>query len=381
VDQRASIDKADRNCAETRIISLIIELINVTHVKSKTALITGTSGVVGRNLAKHLIGLPDWNVIGVSRHKPDIGGAFRHIAVDLLDAKACAEKASEFSDVTHVFSCAYVDRPSRAELVAPNLALLKNCVEAVERSAKNLQHVHIVQGTKWYGSHLGPFKTPAKETDPRHAPPNFYYDQQDWIAQRQLDTPWTWSTSRPHAICGFSVGSPMNLTLVIAVYAAISKELGLPLSFPGAPGNFHALYQVTDSTLLAQAMTWMSTTPACANQAFNLTNGDLIRWGNFWPRIANFFGMEAGPVRTTKLAQFMADKGPVWDRIVKKYSLQPYRFEQIAAWPFGDFVFASEYDMISDMGKARRYGFGDAVDSEEMFLRLWADFRREKIIP
>ena len=102
---------------------------------------------------------------------------------------------------------------------------------------------------------------------------------------------------------------------------------------------------------------------------------------NFWPRIAEFFGIEAGPVRTIKLTQFMTDKGPAWDRIVKKYSLAPHRFEQIAAWPFGDFVFTPDYDMISDMGKARRYGFGDAVDSEEMFLRLWADFRREKIIP
>jgi hypothetical protein len=27
---------------------------------------------------------------------------------------------------------------------------------------------------KSYGVQLGPFKTPAKETDPRHMPPNFY---------------------------------------------------------------------------------------------------------------------------------------------------------------------------------------------------------------
>ncbi len=33
------------------------------------------------------------------------------------------------------------------------------------------------------------------------------------------------------------------------------------------------------------------------------------------------------------------------------------------------------------MGKARRFGFSEAADSEDMFLRLWADFRREKIIP
>ena len=347
----------------------------------KTALITGATGVVGRNLAKHLLSLPDWQVICVSRRKPDLEGDYHYIALDLLDPIASAEKLSVLGDVTHIFACAYVERPTWSELVEPNLALLVNAVEPIARSAKNLQHVHIVQGTKWYGCHLGPFKTPAKETDPRHTPPNFYYDQHDWIVERQRGQAWTWSTCRPHAICGFSVGSPMNLTLVIAVYAAISKELGLPLYFPGTPGNFQALYQCTDTHHLAEAMTWMSTTLECANQPFNITNGDVFRWQNFWPRVAQFFGMEAGPIRTIKLTQFMADKGPVWDRIVKKYGLAPYRFEQIAAWPFGDFVFTPEYDMISDMGKARRYGFGNAIDSEEMFLRLWQEFREGKIIP
>lgn len=348
---------------------------------TKTALITGATGVVGRNLTKYMLSLPDWEVICVSRRKPDLDGDYRYLALDLLDPAACRDQLGPLSDVTHIFSCAYSDRPSRAELVAPNLALLTNCVEAVEGSAKNLQHVHIVQGTKWYGSHLGPFKTPAKESDPRHPPPNFYYDQHDWLAQQQRGKPWTWSTCRPHAICGFSIGNPMNLTTVIAVYAVISKELGLPLSFPGTPGNFNALYQCSDSSHLAKAMVWMATTEKCANESFNITNGDLFRWKNFWPRIAKFFDMEAGPIRTIKLAEFMADKGPVWDRIVQKNGLQRYRFEQIAAWPFGDFVFTPDYDMISDMGKARRYGFGDAVDSEEMFLRLWDEFRREKIIP
>jgi hypothetical protein len=146
-------------------------------------------------------------------------------------------------------------------------------------------------------------------------------------------------------------------------------------------GYQRALYQCCDSTHLAKAMVWMASTEKCGNEAFNITNGDLFRWQNFWPRVADFFDMEVGPVRTVKLAQVMADKGPVWDRIIAKYGLQPFRFEQIAAWPFGDFVFTPDYDMISDMGKARRYGFGDAVDSEEMFLRLWTEFRRKKVIP
>jgi hypothetical protein len=51
-------------------------------------------------------------------------------------------------------------------MVAPNVALLTNLMDAVEPAAEALQHVNLMHGTKWYGNHLGPFKTPAKETDP-----------------------------------------------------------------------------------------------------------------------------------------------------------------------------------------------------------------------
>ena len=40
-----------------------------------------------------------------------------------------------------------------------------------------------------------------------------------------------------------------------------------------------------------------------------------------------------------------------------------------------------EYDVISDTGKVRRAGFHDAVDTEEMFVRTFAQFRADRIIP
>jgi hypothetical protein len=40
-----------------------------------------------------------------------------------------------------------------------------------------------VHGAKWYGMHIGPYRTPAREGDPRHMPPNFYYDQQDLVSR------------------------------------------------------------------------------------------------------------------------------------------------------------------------------------------------------
>jgi hypothetical protein len=140
-------------------------------------------------------------------------------------------------------------------------------------------------------------------------PPNFYYNQQDFLEEFQKGKRWTWSVGRPHAVCGFSTGGPMNLTLAIAVYANISKALGLPLSFPGKLGAYSALYQCTDAALLAKTIEWMATEPKCANQAFNITNSDLIRWQNIGPKFADFFGLELAPPRHISLARVMADKG------------------------------------------------------------------------
>jgi nucleoside-diphosphate-sugar epimerase len=347
----------------------------------KTAVVTGATGVVGRYLLEHLAAKPDWNVIAVSRRTPDAAGRYRHVAVDLLDRADCAAKLGDFTEATHLFHAAYLERPTAEELVAANVALLRNLLDAVEPAARNLQHVHLVEGTKWYGSHLGPFRTPAKETDPRTVPVLLYYDQQDLLEARQRGRGWTWSAVRPHTVCGFAVGNPMNLTMVLAVYAAICRELELPFVHPGKPGNWNILYQATDSGLLSRAIEWMATSPQCANQAFNVTNGDLFRWCNLWPRLAAFFGFDPVAPGHFSLQEFMSDKAPVWDRIVKKHRLQPYRFEEIAAWKFGDFVFSAEWDVISDNGKARRAGFCETVDTEEMFLRLFSEFRANRVIP
>ena len=295
--------------------------------------------MVGRNLLRHLLAVGGWDIVALSRRKPDVEGAYQHIAVDLMDAVQCKVKLSHLSDVTHVFFAAAATHRDPAALVNNNLALLRNLLDSLEPVAKNLQHIHFMHGTKWYGSHLGPFKTPAREDDPRLAPPNFYYSQWDMMVERQKGRPWTFSSARPHAVSGFAIGNPSNLTMVIAIYAVICKALGLPLCHPGTLGNYSALYQCTDSGLLARAMVWMATTPACTNQAFNITNGDLIRWENCWPKIAEYFNMPAGPRRHISLVETMRDKAPVWDRMVQKYALRPIPYRDIVLWPYGDSAF------------------------------------------
>ena len=349
--------------------------------EARTAVVVGATGVVGRHLMRHLCDIGGWRVVGLSRREPELPPGAEWIGADLLDAGQARDKLAPLGDATHLFYGGLVDAPNVATNVGPNLALLVNAVEGLEAAAPGLQHVSLIEGTKWYGSHLGPFKTPAREDDPRHMPPNFYYDQQDWLAARQAGSSWTWSALRPHAICGFALGNPMNLTTAIAVYAAISKELGLPLRFPGKPRAFETLYQASDSALLAKAMVWAATTPQAANQAFNMTNGDVFRWRDLWPAFAVFFDMPVGPPQQIDLTAMMADKAPVWQRIAERHGLQNIPYEDLVRWPFADFVFASDWDIVSDMGKARRAGFHEVEDSQEMFLRLFGEFREEKVIP
>ena len=138
---------------------------------------------------------------------------------------------------------------------------------------------------------------------------------------------------------------------------------------------------MTDAEHLARAMVWAATDERCANEAFNITNGDYVRWENLWPIIAETFGMELAPPLPLSLTKYMADKGPLWDRMVQSYGLRPYRFDEIVAWPFGDALLNIDYDVMSDTGTARRFGFSDVVDTEEMFVRLMTQFRADRIIP
>jgi len=229
---------------------------------NKVALVVGAQGVIGRNLVDHLATLGDWNIVGLSRRGGKPANRIRPIAVDLLDRDDCQEKLSGLADVTHIFYAAYQDRPTWAELVPPNLAMLTNVVEAIEAVANRLQHISLMQGYKVYGAHLGPFKTPARETDAHHMPPEFNVDQQNFLESRQPGKSWTWSAIRPSVVCGFALGNPMNLAMVIAVYAAVSKQLGLPLRFPGKPGAYDKLLEMTDAGLLARATVWAATETA-----------------------------------------------------------------------------------------------------------------------
>jgi nucleoside-diphosphate-sugar epimerase len=348
---------------------------------NKTALVVGANGVIGSKLIAYLEEADDWDIVGLSRRGGQNTSKTKYIAVDLLDEEACKKKLQALTEITHIFYAAYQDRPTWAELVEPNLNMLINVVNSIERVATNLEHVSLMQGYKVYGAHYGPFKTPAKETDGGHMPPEFNVDQQEYLEKQQAGKKWTWSALRPSVVGGSALGNPMNLVLVIALYASISKEFSLPLRFPGKPGAYDKLLDLTDAGLLAKATVWAATNKQCANQAFNVTNGDLIRWNELWPKIANYFDMDVAPPLHMPLQSIMSDKGAVWDRMQQKYNLEKHSYESVSSWGFGDFVFSWDYDFFSEGTKARRLGFHEYVETEKMFFDLFDELKKQKVIP
>ena len=125
----------------------------------------------------------------------------------------------------------------------------------------------------------------------------------------------------------------------------------------------------------------MSTTPTCAGQPFNITNGDIFRWANMWPAIADYFEMDLAPPQQINLRQMMADKAGLWAELTQQHGLKQIPFAQLVSWNYGDFVFTPEFDVISSMTKAGGMGFMTWLILKEMFLMLFDELRDSDVIP
>ena len=91
--------------------------------------------------------------------------------------------------------------------------------------------------------------------------------------------------------------------------------------------------------------------------------------------------MPVGPVKTVKLQHSMADKAPIWERIVARHALRRVPFAETALWPYGDFVFTPGYDIMSDTLKLRQTGFAGCMDTEKMFIELFERLRAARVVP
>jgi nucleoside-diphosphate-sugar epimerase len=351
-------------------------------MEKHTALVVGGNGIIGRNMVTYLESTGNWNVIVTSQSALGYETTADFVQLDLTKPDAIETQKEKLQGVTHVFFGAYIEKQTLAEQTLVNTQLIKNLVTGLEKVAPGLKHVTFIQGGKAYGAHLGIYKTPAKETDARHMPPNFYYSQEDFLRKQSAGKQWSWTALRPDIVIGIAIGNPMNLGTLIAIYASICKEVGVPMRFPGPPKAYEVLVNVTDAELLARGMEYASLHEACNGEIFNITNGDIFRWKHVWPKIAEYFGIAVEEPQTFSLATYMADKGDLWQQMIQKYGLANHKLDRLVQWPFGDFIFNTVYDAFFDVNKLRRFGFHDMhLDSFESFKRVFDQLKEHKVIP
>ena len=349
--------------------------------EERVVLVVGATGVIGRSFIRYAGANADWSLVGVQRSLNSTAQKIDYCAVDLLDFDAAKIALKKYQNITDIVYAGYVHGSAWQSATVANTNLLRHAVQAVEAAGNPLKRVVLLQGMKYYGSNLGPFRTPAKETDARLAVPNFYYDQEDYLVTASQGKSWDWVIFRPHVVCGATAGSPLNIVSMLGAYAVICRDLGLPLDFPGTAAAFEAISQATDAQLLAKAISWGIVTPECSRQAFNVTNGDFFRWKNFWPKLAEFFNMKMGVQQPVDLAQVMTAKEAVWNEIVRKHGLNPIAMEKFVYWPFGNYIFSLDWDVMASTTKIRQYGFSECLDTEDMFLTLFRKMQDDKQLP
>ena len=350
----------------------------------------GGGGLVGRAVGEHFEEREDIDLVGLSRRRPEFETRATFVSVDLRDPEACMRELAPHRDTTHLVYAAVYEKPDlirgwrETEHVEVNAAMFRNLFEAVE--SPTLRHVTLLQGTKAYGAHvLGRLpRLPAREREGRVEHANFYFEQEDYLRERQPARDWSFSILRPQIVLGVAVGGSLNVVAAIGAYAAIQRELGQPF---GHPGHENALTECTDARLLARAVEWTAATPDCDGHAFNITNGDVTVWSDLWPRLAEVLELPAGDPAPARLQDEMPKHAELWRRLAEREGLRCPDLDALIglSWQFADATWASpvapERPALVSTIKARQFGFDACIDTEDSLAELLLRMRQQRYLP
>ncbi|GAA4165803.1 SDR family oxidoreductase [Chryseobacterium ginsenosidimutans] len=351
------------------------------------ALVVGTTGITGSNLAQELI-LQGFTTYGLSRTSNNTIENLVHVKADLLDIQNL-EKALENISPTHVYFTTWMRNDTEEENIRVNSALVRNLLEVLSPK-KSIKHVALVTGLKHY---LGPFEayakegklpeTPVREEHPRLPLPNFYYAQEDEVYKASERDGFAWSVHRPHTVVGYAVGNLMNIASTLAVYASICKETGRKFIWPGSSEQWNGISDVTDARILAKQLVWASTTESAKNRAFNIANGDVFRWKWLWKRLADWFQIEAvGFDNEIKpLEKEMENDQEIWRQIAQKYGLKEENLTRLSSAWHTDLDLGRPLEVMCDMTNSRNLGFNEYQNTERSFIDVFEKLKAEKIIP
>ena len=354
--------------------------------------VAGATGLVGNAALRHFGSSGRCEVIALSRRKPhDLHGA-RHIAIDLTDAAQCARSAPQLQGATHLIYAALYEAPNLVDgwrderQIRTNDLMLRNLMAVLEPAAPSLKHVALLQGTKAYGVHVRPLTVPAREgRSEMYEQPNFYWAQENFLRELQRGKAWHWSILRPVLVVGETIGGAMDLIPALGVYAAILREEGRSLDYPGGAAR---VSQAVDVDLLARAIAWAGEADAARNEAFNVTNGDVFTWENVWPAVADALDMRPGNAVPLSLAKTYPQWIAPWDALRRKYDLVAPGLEAFVGLSFQYADYSMRYGQtesgppsIVSTVKINRAGFTEMMDTEDMFRKWFKHARSSRLLP
>ncbi|KAL8097248.1 (S)-8-oxocitronellyl enol synthase ISY1-like [Apium graveolens] len=369
---------------------------NVTLDYESVALVVGITGIVGNSLAE-ILPLPDtpggpWKVYGVARRpRPqwDANHPVEYIQCDISNPEETQSRLSGLKDVTHLFYVTWASRSTEVENCEINSRMFGNLLNCIIPNAPKLQHICLQTGKKHYFGSFDSFgmvahDPPFSEDLPRLNAPNFYYNLEDILFEQVAKKEGlTWSVHRPGTIFGFSPYSMMNMICTLCVYAAICKQEGVVMRFPGTKEAWSSYSEASDADLIAEQEIWAAVDPNAKNEAFNCSNGDVFKWKHFWKVLAELFEVECGEFEGGErltLVELMKDKESVWDEIVKQNNLVPTKLEDIGLWWFVDYILGVEYP-LDTMNKSKEHGFSGFRNSKSSFIHWINKLKDSKIVP
>jgi len=360
-------------------------------MKHKKVVVAGATGLVGNAALRHF-GASACEVVALSRRKPrDLHGA-TYVQADLTDAGQCAGAAAQLRGATHLVYAALYETPNLVDgwrderQIATNDRMLRNLMAVLEPAAPSLRHVALLQGTKAYGVHVRPLTVPAREgRSEMYEQPNFYWAQENFLRELQQGTAWHWSILRPVLIVGLAMGGAMDLIPPLGVYAAMLREQGRALDYPGGAAR---VSQAVDVDLLARAIAWAGEADAARNEAFNVTNGDVFAWQNVWPAIADALDMKPGDAVPLSLAQSFPQWIAPWEALRRQHGLTSPGLEAFVGLSFQYADYSMRHGRtdpgppsIVSTVKINQAGFTEMMDTEAMFRKWFRLARASRLLP
>src|ERR1700716_1762108 len=358
----------------------------------KKVVVAGATGLVGNAVVRHFGASDGCEVVALSRRKPrELYGA-RYVQIDLTDPAQCGRAAPELQGATHLVYAALYEAPNLIDgwrdpnQIRTNDLMLRNLMAALEPVAPQLKHVALLQGTKAYGVHVRPLTVPAREgRSEMYEQPNFYWAQENFLRELQQGKAWHWSILRPGLIVGEAMGGAMDLIPPLGVYAAMLREQGKALDYPGGAAR---VSQAVDVDLLARAIGWAGEAEAARNEAFNVTNGDVFTWENVWPAIAEELDMKPGDAVPLSLAKTYPQWIAPWDAIRRKHDLIAPGLEAFVGLSFQYADYSMRYGQtesgppsIVSTVKINRCGFTAMMHTEDLFRKWFGHARSSRPLP